>query len=214
MHEYMIQQLANGQYVVFIGLSASQIEKYIRNINAEGIPHRRNGRQSVCCPTTFTAFERWLARNNIQYNERVYVANQTANEVLFTDSTEPGWNVHNNWYLYDVALREDQINPAVPHNDHFFLIKAPSTIYVSKRSKLLQNLTLMEPVYEQLVRACVENDWDRAYALVNQYASIQFDFEATVKDINKLKEAHDAGTLYVFVRNVENFEMASDDETL
>lgn len=214
MHEYMIQQLANGQYVVFIGLNASQIEKYIRNINAEGIPHRRNGRQSVCCPTTFTAFERWLARNNIQYNERVYVANQTANEVLFTDSTEPGWNVHNNWYLYDVALREDQINPAVPHNDHFFLIKAPSTIYVSKRSKLLQNLTLMEPVYEQLVRACVENDWERAYALVNQYASIQFDFEATVKDINKLKEAHDAGTLYVFVRNVENFEMASDDETL
>lgn len=214
MHEYMIQQLANGQYVVFIGLSASQIEKYIRNINAEGIPHRRNGRQSICCPTTFTAFERWLARNNIQYNERVYVANQTANEVLFTDSTEPGWNVHNNWYLYDVVLREDQINPAVPHNDHFFLIKAPSTIYVSKRSKLLQNLTLMEPVYEQLVRACVENDWDRAYSLVNQYASIQFDFEATVKDINKLKEAHDAGTLYVFVRNVENFEMASDDETL
>lgn len=214
MHEYMIQQLANGQYVVFIGLNASQIEKYIRNINAEGIPHRRNGRQSICCPTTFTAFERWLARNNIQYNERVYVANQTANEVLFTDSTEPGWNVHNNWYLYDVALREDQINPVVPHNDHFFLIKAPSTIYVSKRSKLLQNLTLMEPVYEQLVRACVENDWDRAYTLVNQYASIQFDFEATVKDINKLKEAHDAGTLYVFVRNVENFEMASDDETL
>lgn len=214
MHEYMIQQLANGQYIVFIGLNATQIERYIRNLNEEGIPHRRNGRQSICCPTTFSAFERWLARNNIRYNERVYVSNQTASEVLHIESEEPGWNTHHNWYLYDVNIPEDQINPLVPRNDRFFLIKAPSTLYVSKRSKLIQNLVLMEPVYEQLVRACTTEDWERAQALVDQYASIQFDFEAHIKDINKLKEAFDAGTLYVFVRNVENFEMASPDETL
>ena len=89
MHEYMIQQLANGQYIVFIGLNATQIERYIRNLNEEGIPHRRNGRQSICCPTTFSAFERWLARNNIRYNERVYVSNQTASEVLHIHHDDP-----------------------------------------------------------------------------------------------------------------------------
>jgi hypothetical protein len=211
MYEYNIQQLNNGQYIVFFGNHADeQLISWIQQLNSGHI--LRPSRGSTICPTTFSAFERFLERCNLKYTERVYISNQTANQILHQD--KPNQNHRGNWYMYEITLPPDMINPTVPSGGGCVLIKASSTTYVSKKQRFLQHFSLMQPLYEQLVAALAQNDDDTALRLVNQYASIQFDKNVELKDLTTMKEAYREGFLSLYTRNIENFTASADDEAL
>ena len=53
MYEYNVQQLPNGQYIVFPGLTAEQVMEQYRSIVQDGVPKR----PEKAIPSTFSAFE-------------------------------------------------------------------------------------------------------------------------------------------------------------
>ena len=220
MYQYNVQQLANGRYIVFIGVNYS--EQYIRelmsNIN-NGTLQQSKRPPAPFAPTTFSAFEHYLEQKGIEPIHRTHIQDQTANEALFTESDEPGWNSRRNWYMYELEKGSIELNPASPYretenNTIVVLIKCATSSYVSKKKLFAQKFVLMQPLYEQLVASLATADDNRAVELCNQYVSIQFDQELKVKNIEDMKEAYKDGLLRMYTCKVENFEVASDDETL
>ena len=218
MYEYNVTQLTNGQYICFVGIKdATQVADIIKNINSGKMPITRQA--SPYAPTTFSTFEQYLVKKGVEYIHRTHIQEQTANEALFKDSDDPCWNVRRNWYMYEFPTGTPLVfNPTTPvlrtENSIVALIKSANSSYVSKKRLFQQKFTRMQPLYDQLIASCATEDWPRAQNLCEQYASIQFDQPLTLKNIEQLKEAYKDGVLRLYTRNVENFEVASDDEAL
>lgn len=218
MYEYNVQQLANGQYICFVGVSDTDvIAATIKQFNSGQIPLTR--RETPYAPTTFTTFEAYLNRKAITAIHRTHVQEQSANEALFTDNADPTWNIKRNWYMYEFDKSVPIVfNPQTPvletDNSKVVLIKASNSSYVSKKKLFMQRFTRMQPLYDQLIAACATEDWERAQSLCEQYVSIQFDQTLKVRDIGDMKEAYANGLLRLYTRNIKNFEVAQNDETL
>lgn len=218
MYEYNVQQLANGQYICFVGVSdADTIAETIKQFNSGTVPLTR--RETPYAPTTFTTFEAYLQRHAITATHRTHVQEQSANEALFQDNTDPTWNVKRNWYMYEFDKNTPLVfNPQTPvletDNSKVVLIKASNSSYVSKKKLFMQRFTRMQPLYDQLIAACATGDDERAQALCEQYVSIQFDQNLCVKDREAMKEAYANGLLRLYTRNIKNFEVETTDETL
>lgn len=218
MYEYNVQQLANGQYICFVGITdADTIAETIKQFNSGTVPLTR--RETPYAPTTFTTFEAYIQRHAITAIHRTHVQEQSANEALFTDKSDPTWNVKRNWYMYEFSKDTPLVfNPQTPvletDNSKVVLIKASNSSYVSKKKLFMQRFTRMQPLYDQLIAALATADDERAQSLCEQYVSIQFDQPMTIKDIEQLKEAYANGLLRLYTRNIKNFEVAQNDETL
>lgn len=209
MYEYMVQQLPNGQYIVFPGLTAEQVAEQFTTIVKDGVPRR-----VTKVPATFSSFESWLVRNNVKPLHRTHVTDITAADALGNDALE---HVKRNWYLYE--LNRADIKPediAAPYVETesgtiAVLIKTSSSGYVSKRQLFMRKFATMQPLYEQLVAAMAKEDWDQAIELCSNYASVQFEKQLVVKDVEAMKEAYANGILSLFTRNPENFEVETSD---
>ena len=218
MYEYNVQQLANGQYICFVGTNDTElIATTIKQFNNGTIPLTR--RETPYAPTTFTTFEAYLSRKAITAIHRTHVQEQSANEALFQNNEDPTWNVKRNWYMYEFDKNTPLVfNPQTPvletDNSKVVLIKASNSSYISKKKLFMQRFTRMQPLYDQLIAACATSDMERAQALCEQYVSIQFDQTLKVRNIEQLKEAYTNGLLRLYTRNIENFEVATTDETL
>lgn len=219
MYEYNVTQLANGQYICFVGqTSVTTVKGIIEAINS-GQP-LLGRRESPYAPTTFTTFESFIQRKGIQIIHRTHIQDQSANEALFTDKDDAAWNTKRCWYMYEIDAKAPvTLNPTTPcieteSGTRVFLIKSSHNNYISKKKLFMQKFTRMQPLYDQLIAACATEDWEKAVSLCEQYVSIQFDQALTVKDSEAMKEAYNDGTLRLYTRNIENFEVASDDEVL
>lgn len=202
MYEYNVQQLPNGKYIVFIGISPEDVPAMLQMYKANGTTRP----EKPFLPTTFASFENWLKRHNIKPLHRTFIQRQTANTTLFTNNDNPQWNTRHTWYQYEFeadTFTDTQLN-IIPHtitenNTIVLLIKASSSSYVSKRQLFLQKFSTMQPIYEQLVACCANEEWDTATQLCAQYMSIQFEYDGTV-DKEQLKEAYANGQLSSFTR--------------
>lgn len=208
MYEYNIQQLPSGHYIVFPGATPEQVIEAMRSISQNGVPKRPD--RGV--PTTFTAFESWLTRNGIKPLHRTHVTNISAADVLHNDNLE---HVKRNWYLYEfkqLPTTDIRAPHVTTENGTVVLaIKTSNSGYVSKKQLFLQKFATMQPLMEQAIASCAQEEWTKAAELLSNYASIQFDREVRVKDIVKMKEAYDEGTLALYARILENFEMEASD---
>ena len=219
MYEYNVQQMPNGQYIVFPGATPEQVIEAMNSIR-KGVPKKPD--RGV--PTTFSSFESWITRHQLKPLHRTHCTDITAAEVLHDDSLE---HVKRNWYLYEFSLdpaRMDGANelfkdpPRAPHvytsnGTIAILIKTSSSGYVSKRQLFLQKFTTMQPLMEQTIAACAKEEWEHAADLLSNYASIQFGRQLKVADINKMKEAYNEGVITLYARILENFEMEASDST-
>lgn len=212
MYEYMVQQLPNGNYIVFPGLTAEQVAEQFTSIVKDGVPRR-----VTKIPTTFSSFEDWLTRNSIKPLHRTHVTDISPADALHDSSLD---HVKGNWYLYELEITEtlQKEDIAAPHvfttsGTVAILIKTSSSGYVSKRQLFLRKFTTMQPLYEQLVAACAKEDWEQAGQLCGDYASVQFEKQLKVKSIDKMREAYIDGILSLFTRNPENFEVETSDTT-
>lgn len=218
MYEYNVQQLANGQYICFVGSNdPDTIAETIKQFNSGQIPLTR--RETPYAPTTFTTFEAYLQRHAITATHRTHVQEQSANEALFQNNEDPLWGVRRNWYMYEFDKSVPIVfNPQTPvletDNSKVVLIKASNSSYISKKKLFMQRFTRMQPLYDQLIAACATEDWERAELLCEQYVSIQFDQTLILKDREAMKEAYANGLLRLYTRNIKNFEVAITDETL
>ena len=77
----------------------------------------------------------------------------------------------------------------------------------------MRKFATMQPLYEQLVAAMAKEDYEQAEQLCSNYASVQFEKQLKVKDIEMMKEAYANGILSLFTRNIENFEVETSDTT-
>ena len=120
-------------------------------------------------------------------------------------------------YEFDKAV-SIVFNPQTPvletDNSKVVLITASNSSSISKTKLFMQRFTRMQPLYDQLIAALAVGDDERAQALCEQYVSIQFDQTLKLKDREAMKEAYANGLLRLYKRNIENFEVAQNDETL
>lgn len=215
MYEYNVQQLQNGHYIVFVGRTPEQVIELMRDIATNGLQYRKPQRG---IPTTFSSFENWYRNKQLKPLHRTHCAKITAADALHDEAQE---HVKRDWYMYEFSLDparcdgaaelfKEPLNFAGPHvttesGTIVLLIKSPVSAYVSKRQLFLQKFTLMQPLFEQLVTACAQGDWDKAVDLCNQYASIQFDKQVCVIEAAALKTAYEHNELSLFTRCRSNF---------
>lgn len=222
MYEYNVQQLANGQYIVFVGRSPEQVIDLMRDISKNGLQYRKPERG---IPTTFSSFENWYRSKQLKPLHRTHITKTTAAEALHDDAAE---HVKRDWYMYEFSMdparcdmadeyfAEGKMKFGGPHvytesGTIVLLIKSPVSSYVSKRQLFLQKFTLMQPLFEQLVTACAQGDWDKANELAGQYASIQFDKQVNVVEAAAVKEAYENNELSLFCRCKTNFTEVDDE---
>ena len=238
MYQYNIQQLTDGKYIVFFGISPGEAKELFLQIKQDPHMLTQTRRNTLIVPTTFVAVENWLDRHNILYKERTYCANKTPQEIL-DPLHEDGHLVKGTaaplqpgtWYLYDLNTEdfdEEQLCQ-VPHvvidNRLMLLAKASSSHYKSKRQRFLDKFQFMMPLYEQAISSCAtacekerndekaEDDWKRAQYLCVEYMRAQFSITGTrVIDIDKMKEAYHEGTLSLFLRDPENLHQENIEE--
>ena len=221
MYEYNVQQLPSGQYIVFVGRSPEQVLELMRKIAAEGIQYVRPKR---AVPTTFSSFENWYRTRQLKPLHRTHCAKITAAELLHDDSLG---HTKRDWYMYEFSLdparcdgaadlfKEGIFEFAGPYvytesGTIVLLVKASTNSYVSKKQLFLQRFSLMQPLLEQTIAACAQEDWDKAMETAAQYASIQFDTEVVVAQLEDLKEAYNKHELALFLRCRSNFTEAAD----
>ena len=222
MYEYNVQQLPSGLYVVFVGRTPEQILELMRKISVEGIQYVRPKR---AVPTTFSSFENWYRTKQLKPLHRTHCAKMTAAELLHDEGQG---HTKRDWYMYEFSLdparcdgaadlfKEDIFEFAGPHvytesGTIVLLIKASTNSYVSKKQAFLQRFALMQPLLEQTITACAQEDWDKANELASQYASIQFDARLSVTDAAALKAAYDKHELSLFLRCRSNFMEVEDE---
>lgn len=223
MYEYNVQQLQNGQYIVFVGRTSEQIMELMRDITTNGLSYVR---PKKAIPTTFSSFENWYREKQLKPLHRTHCSKVTANELLHTET--PEWNVKRDWYMYEFSMDPARMDGAdelfaegkMVYGGPFIytssgtitlLVKASTNTYVSKKQLFLQKFALMQPLFEQLVAACAEEDWDKAEEVCNQYASIQFDTEVVVKNVEDMKQAYSNNELALYARIRANFNEAPED---
>lgn len=218
MFEYNVQQLQNGQYIVFVGRTPEQIVELMRDITANGLQYRKPQRG---IPTTFSSFENWYRDKQLKPLHRTHITKTTAADALHDESLE---HVKRDWYMYEFSMNparggeafKEPLNFAGPYvitesGTIVLLIKSPVSSYVSKKQLFLQKFSLMQPLFEQMVAACGAGEWEKAADLCNQYASIQFDNEVTLENSEKLREAYEHNELSLFVRVRANFNLVEQD---
>jgi len=218
MYEYNVQQLPSGLYIVFVGRNPEQVLELMRKISTEGLQYVRPERG---IPTTFASFENWYRVRQLKPLHRTHCTKITAAEALHNSELE---HVKRDWYMYEFSLdparngeafAEGKMKFAGPHvytesGTIVLLIKASVSSYMSKKQMFLQRFALMQPLFEQLVAACAQDDWDKANELASQYASIQFDKQVSVTEAASVKEAYAKNELSLFVRCKANFEEVTD----
>ena len=228
---YNVQQLPDGRYVVFIGVSISELKDYLNTLRVNGIPQTNYRAIRITAPTTFASFQSWLDRNHIVPLNRTFCSNDSVSN-LFKD---PDASMEKRaWYMYELPITgnnsdTETLFKAIPHmyststtdegltvNVVIVLIKASTSIYKSKKQRFLEKFDLMQPLYEKLIADCAkaqfveesgepaDDEWNIAIATCNQYMGILFEREGYV-EISALKEAAHEGSLGLFTRNPENF---------
>lgn len=234
-YNYNIQQLPNGKYVAFIGISVQEATKLFTDLKTNGIPRNSHVTEKKTAPTTFSCFEAWLERHNVTPANRTFCNNMTPSECLHSENIESCAESQKKgtWYMYELPPYVDngEYFANIPHivvsnvdntESLIVLIKASASRYKSKKQRFLEKFQFMQPIYEKLIAACAVADqcdhseatmkWSEAHSLCIQYMNTQFETEATV-DIDKMKEAYRNGTLGLFVRDPSNMLTESDEET-
>lgn len=234
MFEYNIQQLPSGQYIVFIGMTPQQSMEWMAEIRKKGLPKRESWSRATA-PTTFTCFESWCKRHDLQWINRTFAPRKTPLELFQTDKCiQP--LVRKTWYMYE--FYEATVDEAVPtdietvfaSSPHvsinnkdgtrilIVLVKASESKYVSKRSKFVQQFQTMQPIYEQLIKALsqyeiapTDEHLTEARSLCEQYMGIQFERNGRV-NTERMVEAWQNGTLGFFVRDVNNLLPIEDED--
>lgn len=218
MYEYNVQQLQNGHYIVFVGRTPEQVIELMRDIATNGLQYRKPQRG---IPTTFSSFENWYRTKQLKPLHRTHITKTTAADALHDETQE---HVKRDWYMYEFSMDptkggetfKEPLNFAGPHvttesGTIVLLIKSPVSSYVSKKQLFLQRFTLMQPLFEQMVAACAQGDWDKANELASQYASIQFDKQVSVIEAAAIKEAYEQNELSLFCRCRSNFTEVKED---
>lgn len=212
---YYQTTLDNGQYIVFIGMTAEEISKTISSIKKDGLPDRpaNNRRLSEFAPTTFTAFEAWLERNHITYVHRTFQPHKSPQEIL-----TPFGDVENikgcldvflqrTWYLYEIDC-DDHYFPTLPHitldsGGTAVLVKASSSRYRSKKERLSANFNTMQSYKETLIVSITKGDVEMAMASAKLYCSVLYECPLDIinVDFQAMKEELDAGKLGIYLRD-------------
>lgn len=229
-YEYYQHQLQNGQYMIFIGVDGTEVNKWITQITTGTVPKRQYNRTVLTntVPTTFSAFTKWCDRNNISWIDRKFHAAASPAELLVPDHTDDSIvaiagcvapHLVRAWYAYELdnsSVRENQLDK-VPHvrgeTTTILLIKAASSSYISRRQQLLNKIRFMTPIYDQLKDALASSNDSLAEMLTKQYFSAQFDIEpdSIVVNIEKVKEAYYGDRLQDYVRDFSNVVIESGD---
>lgn len=237
-YNYNVQQLPNGKYVAFIGVSISEAMNLLADLRNNGIPKNSHVVEKKTAPTTFSCFEAWLERHNVEPLHRTFCNNMTPEECFHSEHIE-GCSVPQQkgvWYMYELPSYIDNGErfANIPHVNVDYgdqgkiivvLIKASASRYKSKKQRFLEKFQFMQPIYEKLIAACAvaqnleqqdnpeaKEAWFDAANLCNQYMSAQFEIEATV-DVNEMKEAYRNGTIGLFTRNPDVLHHEDNEET-
>lgn len=226
-YTYNVQQLPNGKYVAFIGISVDEAIRLFTDLKTNGIPRNSHTTEKKTAPTTFSSFEAWLERHGIEPLHRTFCNNMTPEE-CFHHSNILGCSTPQQkgvWYMYELPSHADNGErfANIPHVNVDYgeqgsiivcLIKASASRYKSKKQRFMEKFQFMQPLYEKLIAACaiaqnMERDqespeskeaWFDAAAICNQYMNTQFETEGEV-DVFEMKEAYKNGTLGLFTRN-------------
>ena len=224
MLDYSVMQLEDGKYVVFIGMQYNEVLDIFTEMKETGITTKTmTTKASIEMPTTFTSFQQWLQRNNKTYKHRTFIPHMSIEQCLQGTDYSNNSNVSDNtpctWYQYEL---EGEIDPLllirVPYTvvantdgtvSTIVLIKASSSSYKSKKQQRLENFNLMQPLYEQIVVACNEDDWERALHLAESYKEIKFQRKQRCK-IEELQDAH-VKNILTFYLNKPDDEVVTND---
>lgn len=234
-YTYNIQQLPNGKYVAFIGISIQEATRLLTELRTNGVPRNSHVVEKRTAPTTFSCFEAWLDRHNVTPINRTFCNNMTPEE-CFHHSNILGCSApqqKGTWYMYELPSYIDngEYFANIPHVNVDYgeqgsiiicLIKASASRYKSKKQRFLEKFQFMQPIYEKLISACAVADhcdsseaemkWSEALTLCTQYMNMQFETEAII-NIDKMKEAYRNGTLGLFVRDPSNMSAEDNEET-
>ena len=224
MLDYSVMQLEDGKYVVFIGMRYNEVIDIFTEMKETGVTTRSmTTKASIEMPTTFTSFQQWLQRNDMVYKHRLFIPHKSIDQCLqgtnYSNNSNVSDNVPCTWYQYEL---EGAIDPLllihvpyaiVENTDHtqstIVLIKASSSTYKSKRQQRLENFNLMQPLYEQIVVACNDSDWERALHLTESYKAIKFQRPQKC-NIEELRKAHELNTLLMYMNKPEEQEVTDD----
>ena len=238
-YNYNVQQLPNGKYVAFIGISITEATKLFTTIKENGIPRNGHTTEKKTAPTTFSSFEAWLERHNVEPLHRTFCNNMTPEE-CFHSSDIAGCSApqrKGTWYMYELPSYIDNgerftniphivIDDGTKRGDILIvLIKASASRYKSKRQRFMEKFQFMQPIYEKLIAACAvaqsmeqqdnpehKEAWADAVNLCNQYMNMQFETEGAV-NVDEMKEAYKNGTIGLFTRNPEVLHYENNEES-
>lgn len=213
---YNVQQMPNGQYIVFIGSTIDEVREMMTQIKTKGVPTREH-KASEYAPTTFSAFEQWLVKNNVSYVNRTFCSNKTPSDCFhmpYTQCVEK-----RTWYMYEFTFEpmHEKLfsrSPYIKTNGvSIVLIKASSSIYKSKKQRFVEHFNIMQPVYEQMIVALTKNDMDVAVNMAVKWMSEMFETERSFTiNADKMKEAFDKGEISLFVRDRNNMHFSDNEE--
>ena len=240
---YNVQQLPDGRYVVFVGVSIHELKDYLNTLRVNGIPQTNYRAIRITAPTTFASFQSWLDRNHIVPLNRTFCSNDSVSN-LFKDPTQS--MEKRAWYMYELPITEEHrigdnntetLFKVIPHmyststtdegltvNVVIVLIKASTSSYKSKKQRFIEKFDLMQPLYEKLIADCakaqfVEESGEPAddewnIAIATCNQYMGILFEREgYVEISALKEAVHEGSLGLFTRNPENFVSHEGDPT-
>lgn len=229
MLEYGVMQLADGKYVVFIGMRYADVIEAFTVMQDRGVTTTsmvsKAGKEM---PTTFTAFQQWLYRNDFtsRLKHRTFRPHISIHDCFYgitsySNNSNVMDNAPNTWYQYEFAGEiEHELLKRVPHaivenTDHTLstvvLIKASSSSYKSKKQLRLENFQLMQPLYEQIIAECSAEEWEKATYLCSTYKKIKFQKEQQC-NLEELKEAYTRGALSAYLtKEEENYDYSATD---
>lgn len=187
MFDYGVNQFEDGKYIVFIGIEPRHAMALMQDFIENGIPKDTRGRElGTTAPTTYASFQDFLFRNEIQFKNRTYLGKAQPSNYLLDPNAILLDNETRAWYMYEFEeglLTEHQLihcpHATLPNANGgpastVVFIKAPQSSYKSKRQLRAENFNLMQPLYEQIIIACNNEDWDKAVTLTESYKSIAF----------------------------------------
>lgn len=209
---YNVTPMANGRYIAFIGVTASEIPHLLDKASREDIVLNKTRQEA---PTTFGSFHYWLERKGIQPINRTRCNDSCPAELLQDNELS---FAKDTYYLYELPYGDDEyINSDnvdlllanIPHrvieSVVIVVIKASGNNYKSKKAQFLKKYQMMLPLNEQIASACSVQDWDKAQALCIQYMTILFERNGTV-NIEKMKTAYSNNQIHLFIRDPANLE--------
>lgn len=187
-YNYNIQQLPNGKYVAFVGISISEATRLLTELRNNGVPRNSRVTEKRTAPTTFSCFEAWLERHGIVPTNRTFCNNMSPVDCLHSEQiaglpTDKEGNIlsinkRGVWYMYELPIEaDDGIRFSnIPHivatnidgnNVLITLIKASASRYKSKKQRFIEKFQFMQPIYEKLIASCAvaeQHDQVREYS--------------------------------------------------